>query len=484
MKEVLFQSALARGSLDEVVQHMILRPSIPNCVGQGGVQGGSGIKWYKTKNNDIPAMVVCQACYEDLVLVHREFGEAHFEPSTVEHAADQTWACDMAVPYIYREYNLRAATDDWRAFVEQVPARLSLRPCPGQKTVYPDQKWFTPVNGPQGFLICVACYCDCVLLTGQDAMWRDAGDNLVNVYGVSVTCCFGQFNLKALAARTLDTKDHDKFWKAIEVAGREPLCKSQMQGSTWYTLVSNPDGFEICRTCYVTIADPMGVGHHFMPKPGIPPGTTAAITCSFNPGIARFTVYISKLLQMVYQQDPTPLEKFVKEYAFMPTCARDSHVENRRWFGWNECTICAECHHEFVRGTALADKMPHQGVLVEAGIMCEMYSPRMRDLYRAACAADPPDPTPLLEYSVQRRAVFAETMPRVRQILSQIRLNIAKQQALMNTSSFYTWSGNLWQNTLPLEQTYGNAAVGYGHHNRKYFPSLLLFSYICACSGR
>ncbi|KAI1188416.1 hypothetical protein F5B17DRAFT_439637 [Nemania serpens] len=410
-------------------------------------------------------MVVCQACYEDRILAYPKFGREHFEPSTIPHAVDQTWSCDLVVPYIYREYKLRAQTDDWPSFVQSVPVRMSLQPCPRQKTVYPkDNTWFTPVNGPHGFLICTACYCDYILLNGQDGMWRNAGDNLVNIFGVSVSCCFGgQFNLRILATRTLDTNGWTLFWKAVDIVTREPLCKSQMQNATWYTLKSNPNGFEICRSCYITMAESMGVGHHFMPKAEIPPDRS--ITCSFNPAIARFPLYMQKLLEMTYTQDPAPLEEFVRVYAFMPKCRRDYCIENASWFGWDECTICPECHHEFIRGTALAEATGTQGTQVQRAVMCEMYSPRMRELYLAACATVPPDPKPLLEYSVQRRAVWAQTMPRARQILSNIQLKIEQQRMAMNTSLFYTSSGNLWQNTLPLEQTYSSSAIGSGLHN-------------------
>lgn len=376
----LWKLALASGSLDDLVDYMILRPSIPNCVGEGGVKGNAGIKWYRTRNNDIPAMVVCQACYEDRILAYPKFGREHFEPSTIPHAVDQTWSCDLVVPYIYREYKLRAQTDDWPSFVQSVPVRMSLQPCPRQKTVYPkDNTWFTPVNGPHGFLICTACYCDYILLNGQDGMWRNAGDNLVNIFGVSVSCCFGgQFNLRILATRTLDTNGWTLFWKAVDIVTREPLCKSQMQNATWYTLKSNPNGFEICRSCYITMAESMGVGHHFMPKAEIPPDRS--ITCSFNPAIARFPLYMQKLLEMTYTQDPAPLEEFVRVYAFMPKCRRDYCIENASWFGWDECTICPECHHEFIRGTALAEATGTQGTQVQRAVMCEMYSPRMREL--------------------------------------------------------------------------------------------------------
>ncbi|KAI1740988.1 hypothetical protein F4680DRAFT_77390 [Xylaria scruposa] len=470
IKESLWESALLSGSLNSLVDYMILRPSIPDCRGQGGAKAGSGIKWYRTRNSDIPTMVVCQACYEDHILAYSKFGQDHFEPvdaSIVQQMADQTWSCDIAVPSIYREYKMRASTDNWRSFVQGVPIRMSLEPCPGEKTVYPDgkgKKWFTPINGPQGLLICGACYCDYILLTGQEEQWRDAGGNLVKLFGVSVSCFFGpQYNVRVLAGRTLDTSNYTLFWKAMDIVAREPRCKGKIQGATWYTLHSNPDGFEICRSCYVTIAESMGVGHHFKPKADIPPGSS--IMCSFNTGVARFPVYMNKLLEMIYKQNPAPLEEFVKEYAFMPQCRRDTYIENARWFGWRECTICAECHHEFIRGTALADSMPHQGTHVKGSVMCEMYSPRMRQLYLAACSSDPPDPKPLLEYSVQRRAVWAQTMPRARQILTDIKIKMLQQSTAMNNSMFYSWSGNLWQNTLPLEQTYSNSAIGYGYYN-------------------
>lgn len=380
IKDSLWKLPFTSGSLDKLVEYMILRPSIPNCVGEGGVKGDAGIKWYRTRNDDIPAMVVCRACYEDHILAYPEFGQEHFEPSTIQHAADQTWACDLVVPYIYREYKLRAQTNDWPSFVESVPARMSLQPCPGQKTVYPEnKKWFTPVNGPHGFLICIACYCDYILLNGQDGMWRNAGDDLVNIFGVSVTCCFGgQLNLRILATRTLDTNDYTLFWKAVDIVAREPICKSQMQNATWYTLKSNPSGFEICRSCYITMAESMGVSHQFMPKAGISPDMS--ITCSFNPAVARFQVYMQKLLEMMFTQDPAPLEEFVKVYAFMPECRRDYRIENASWFGWDECTICPECHHEFIQGTALAPATGTQGTQVQGAVMCEMYSPRMREL--------------------------------------------------------------------------------------------------------
>ncbi|KAI0205716.1 hypothetical protein F4808DRAFT_242237 [Astrocystis sublimbata] len=471
VKDHLWNLALASASLDDLIAYMKLRPSIPSCRGLAGVQAGSGIKWYRTRNNDIPAMAVCQACYEDHILAYPQFGHSHFEPvdaTTIERVANQTWSCDIATPYINQEYKLRASTNDWQAFVQGVNTRLmALQSCPGAKDIYPEGKgrvWFNPINYPEGLLICGACYCDYVVSNRQEEHWRDAGENTARRFGVSVTCFFGaQINLQIMAGRVLQTNDYALFWKAFATAAREPRCNGRMQNATWYTLHSNPNEFEICQTCYVTMAESMGIGHHFKPKDGIPPDSS--IICSFNPGIARFPVYMAKLLEMVYKQDPHPLEEFVKEYAHIPLCRRDTHIENARWFGWNECTICVECHHEFVRGTALADSMPHQGTQVRQGVMCDMYSPRMRQLYLAACASNPPDPKELLEYSVHRSTVWAQTMPQAKKILSEMKMKMYQQQMATNNSMFYTWSGNLMQNTLPLETTYTTSAIGSGHYN-------------------
>ncbi|KAI1359674.1 hypothetical protein F5Y08DRAFT_332148 [Xylaria arbuscula] len=393
-------------------------------------------------------MVVCQACYEDLILSRPQFGVEHFEPSTILHQADQTWACDMALSYIQREFKVRAQTNDWQTFVSAAPVRMSIKPCPGDKTVYPSDKFFTPVRGPEGLLICMACFCDYILLTDQADDWKDAGDDLARRFGVSISCFFGrQFNMRVLANRTLDSNDQALFKRAMDIVINSPRCTSQMQSPAWYTLLSDPPNFEICGACMATIACSMGIEHHFTLKQGASVSADRKITCSFNPGVARFGMYMTKLLEMVFKQDPKPLKDFVKVYACLPTCSRDRYVEKRRWYGWKECTICAECHHEFIQGTALVSAMPHQGTFVEGGVMCEMYSGRMRQLYLAACASEPADATPLLEYSLD------------------LQIKISQQNMALNNSIFYKYTGNTFYRTEPIERTYAGSAIGAGYYN-------------------
>ncbi|RYP45249.1 hypothetical protein DL768_008365 [Monosporascus sp. mg162] len=96
-------------------------------------------------------------------------------------------SCDLAVPYIRREYSVRTAEDDWGSFVREVSARISLPARFKEKPVYPDGRTpFTPINGLQGFLACAAFFCDYVTHTGQASKWRGAGGSLARVFGLSV----------------------------------------------------------------------------------------------------------------------------------------------------------------------------------------------------------------------------------------------------------------------------------------------------------
>ncbi|KAI1259969.1 hypothetical protein F5Y18DRAFT_407795 [Xylariaceae sp. FL1019] len=469
IKDDLLKTSLVTGSLGPLVQFLNARSNIKDCAGRGGAKGTAGVTWYRTKNNAIPAMVVCQACYEDDIITYRQFGESHFEPSSIIQKADDVWSCDLASPYILREYNLRAPANDWPTFVKEVTSRLSItQQCPGTKTVYPNGKaWFTPKNGSfHGFLICIACFCDYFCSTPDEENWMRFQGDLVNSFGVSVRCCLGPFNIRCLAGRTAeDTRDFDKFWRVLNVYLRQPKCDEKgMTGATWFTLNSDPANFDVCKACYMTIIEPMGIGKHFKPKPTYPAGTR--VICNFNPTISRFGTYMFKTLEMVYRQDPQPLLEFVRTYASMPMCKRDKRVPNRRWYGWNECMICPECYHEFARHTALAPSMPHQGTFESAPIMCELYSPRMRKIYSASCATDPPDARLFLQESLRRRSIWVETMPRVREILENEEMKMLQWQGTANNGMSYTSMGNMYADTVgPGLYTYGHAGVGYGFEN-------------------
>ena len=130
-----------------------------------------------------------------------------------------------------------------------------------------------------------------------------------------------------------------------------------------------------------------------------------------NAGRARVdAVAAGKALRAVHlvgslsrSADTRPLETYALEFASLPLCPRDEDAQNRRWYGWKDCTICPACYHEFARGTALAPRMQLKGETAPVSLMCEMYSPRMRALYVEACAKG--DPAELLKASRKRRSL-------------------------------------------------------------------------------
>ncbi|RYP29709.1 hypothetical protein DL767_006584 [Monosporascus sp. MG133] len=125
IKDDLFKSALDTRTLDAVIRFMELRSYFPDCTGRNGVKGTAAIR-----------------C--DLA--------ANFEPTHTQ-PVEEAWPCDLAAPYTRKEYSVRAAEDDWGVLRPRSLCPHILAHMLQEKTVYPEgQKWFTPTNGPQGFL--------------------------------------------------------------------------------------------------------------------------------------------------------------------------------------------------------------------------------------------------------------------------------------------------------------------------------------------
>ncbi|KAL7621798.1 hypothetical protein AAE478_007297 [Parahypoxylon ruwenzoriense] len=355
---------------------MHFRSSIPDCKGVNGVKGRVGIKWYKVKFDEISGFVSCQACYEDHILTS-SFA-AHLE-SAPPQPADDTWACDMAISFIQKEYDDKGKLNDWASFVAETK------------------------NGLFGLILCAACYCDQVIHTGEEPKW-EAARQYTQSYDTKVLCGMGIFSIGIAMARAHETKDFQAFWTAVHKLSREKFCDDDgIEDGVWYTLLSDPIGFAVCAGCYVAIAEALGVSRFFVRKQGVPPGTKWL--CCFNLAHPRLKRYMPRLLEMYFTLDPTSFDRFVSVHASIPVCGRDENVKNRHWCGWFDCTICPECYAEFAHHSPLAAKMELKSTFPEDSTMCEMYSARMRTLYKECSEASPLDLGPLLTYSVQRRMV-------------------------------------------------------------------------------
>ncbi|KAK1586099.1 uncharacterized protein LY79DRAFT_633986 [Colletotrichum navitas] len=434
IRDHILRNTLATGRVEDLVGFLGHRSTIPDCRGLDGVMGGQGAKWYRPKNNAVPNMVVCEACFEDHVQPYRF--AANFEAASGQAPTD-VWSCDLSTPYIQKAYKTAAAENDWAGFTKEAVARMAMPACAKrQKVTVGSRRWFTPAAAASvaanhdGVLVCAACYHDHVVGSGEERNWRDAGrDNLASRYGSLVYCMLGHFNVGVAMSRAAETGEFSVFWGALDAACSEEFCGPQgIKDGTWYTFPSHPEEFGICASCVATVAEPLGLASSLVTKCGVRPGTTTL--CSFNPASPRFASYMGKLLEGFFTADTQPLESYALEFASLPLCPRDEDFQNRRWYGWEGCAVCPSCYHEFVRGTALAASMPLKGDMVPASLMCEMYSPRMRRLYAAACARSPPDPSELLEVCKARRAVYAETVPAIREMIMEAQAALGQQRML------------------------------------------------------
>ncbi|KAI2778332.1 hypothetical protein F4815DRAFT_246432 [Daldinia loculata] len=462
MRNHLLKDALETGSLEPALAWMRSRSQIPDCKGIEGVKGKVGIKWYMVRLNDIPGFVSCEACYEDRILTNHFF--VNFEPTQLQPAED-TWSCDIAVPSIEKEYEARGKVNDWAGFVSETKARMSIKPCPQRnpELTY-GRKWFVPKHGPEGLVLCSGCYCDQVIHTGEEALW-EVDEKLTKAYDTKVRCSMGVFSIRMAMARAHDINDFQVFWRSVHKLANEKFCDDDgIEDGIWYTLPSDPPNFGLCAGCYVTIAESLNISRFFVPKRDAQPAGTKW-QCCFSISHPRFRQFMPRLLEMYHTHDPTSFDKFASVYCSIPVCPRDEDAQNKHWYGWMDCTICPECYTDFAQQSPLAAKMELNNTLLETSTMCEMYSPRMRDLYIKYSEASPPDVRELLACSVQRRLVWIQTVPQMRMMLFRAKMALNQQRFLNVASSHYNQAGMLQDITYGHAHIYGAAGVGYGYAN-------------------
>ncbi|KAK8044169.1 hypothetical protein PG993_004193 [Apiospora rasikravindrae] len=421
MKDDLWKKAVTSDYLQPVTDWMQLRSRVLECRGTTGAKASEGAKWYAPKRDAYPAwFAACQACYEDRIKVFPKLSD-HFEPHPETPPPNTTWYCDFYVPFVQKEYEKQGPTGDWATFVREARARSEIPACPGQESTYAYGKaWFRPVHGPDWLLICSACYCDRVFHTADASKWAP-DEQLSKTPKQQVRCPMAQFNISMAMSRAHDLKDYSVFWAAMNKLGQEKFCGAQgITDGVWYTLHGvGPDaGYQVCSSCYVSVAEPLGLSQFFRRKINIPPGAT--LPCCMNPAHPRARDFVSLLLEAYYTQSPAALAAYADTYAAIPPCLRACDVKGRRWYGWDGCTICPECHHDFARKRFDRGQKHHVRDVL----------PRMRDLYLLCngTAQAAPDPKPLLEFAERRRQVFAETFVRFRMMSPAARWGMDRQE--------------------------------------------------------
>lgn len=495
LRDRLFQDAASTGDLGPVLEFMRRRSTaVQDCAGVTGIMPSTpGLRWYGPRAGDIPNFVCCEACYEDIVLAQDSLA-GNFEPVSAAQDPKAMWACDFALPYVVKEYEDRARSGgDWAGFAAEAKARLALDPCPGRTPTSTWRRpWFVPAAGraPDSIFICAACYCDRIWpAEAERENWRRAPQAEEDV-SRRVRCAFSSLNTIILIGRCHDTKDFSEFWRVVNILeASEKFCDDAgIADGTWYTFRPGADGstpsssgFQICRACYLCVIEQMKLAPFFVRKTDISAAeknSDGKVLCCFNFAHTRLGQgFLPRLLEGYYKRDARALRDYAAEYASIPPCAREKEAQNRPWYGWPDCTICPECWHEFARHhEPLAGLAELRGEVHEMDTMCEMYSPRMRNLYLECCGKAGESGTaadkaallvPLLQFSAHRREVWCHTVLPIKRMLFESQMALNQQRFLNVVSTHYNMAGGIQEISMPSAYTYSQAGLG-TFANRNY----------------
>ncbi|OHW98668.1 integral membrane protein [Colletotrichum incanum] len=431
---------ITRLLLPEYVKHnddgpirefMSSRLSILDCKGQQGSKGGAGIKWFKTLDSRLEGFVSCEACYEDIVLA-TSFRQ-NFVAHDVAQPLDATWACDVCLPFIARsliKYSKRTV-NAWEEWVQAAAKHINLPRCE-KKSVSPTSRRWMQLRQQKftDLKICERCYEETVALTclsenfevfpqepsatGLD--WMDVALGYRTVEPSPLLCSATSFPVYVSIAAAKSQKNIGVFYKALETIIPSPHCTEQgIIGGTWYTLRGGGcDSYNLCAACYAAFVGTWQLDRFYQQVKG--QDSTQAVLCSFQRSAPRWFQHMYRMQEAVETGVWSRYADFVRKFDGVPDCAKETQVENRKWYGWDDCTICPECYVTFCKESSPAPgvQMDYDNHLVTDRRMCCMYSPRMRQKWTEACEKG--NAEELVEFSRLRHGVYVQTVLQVRML--------------------------------------------------------------------
>ncbi|RBR13551.1 hypothetical protein FVER53590_08506 [Fusarium verticillioides] len=459
VKDNLWPAALSSMSLDSMMSFMATRPALGRCPEDKPVEGH---EWYSPP--DRPEMAICKPCYEDYFR-HTSFGN-RFSTHKPQGAA----SCDHNLWYIRRMLKLYSSNNNWTAFTTEFYKRLQLPPCPKAKPIAgPERTWFMSSRGPSNFAVCEGCYWDYFHESTESQSFHTAR------LGPSqeASCDMGQANMLIPMIRAVDKGNYARFWNTLQSLSQHPPCNPQgASGIRWYTLPSDPPDFDVCETCMAGTVASMNMTRFFKAKHSV--GPSEARLCSFNlPGYPRGVLFLQKFAEAAYISDWRPLSELAVNLSTAPACPKINLElgKNRRWWGWENAHICQECYVVVAKGTKLEKHFTMKGNQVAESRLCDLYSPRMRQLYKNACKTE--DLASFLSFALQRRQIYLRTVPEMNRMLAAAKHALGQAQTLGLAAVTFSAAGNLNATNFYYDHTVGNSTVGHGYQNEQLLQAAM-----------
>jgi len=386
---------------------------VKDCKGEAGALAADGMQWYIPAGDAIPHLVVCEACYEEVVLATAPgFANRFTEHHTPQGVSSGKWVCDLGRQMIYmrRITWSRGRKGDWDGFVAEAKRRMAMPACEGKIKTAGQNVWFRPKGVTvDEFRFCETCYTDAF----ADSKWEDVFEKVVETSKTEWTMhkCAWKWNLPVtqftFAVQTTKQPADDLRLGLAVIAGKPRCCTREgIKGGRFYNLRNAVSEFGVCEACYEGFVRAVGMASFFS---DIPVTIPQAAYCVFNTFLDRWGQFIERYNEALDTGRFSAYEDAVRKWIDIRGCSRQVAVAKRVWYGWPECPVCLDCFETFVAGTTLAGSMPMQKKYLEEETACCMYSFKQRKRYQEACAKN--DVSELLATSRERHAVWLETIP-------------------------------------------------------------------------
>ncbi|EAW08777.1 uncharacterized protein ACLA_097130 [Aspergillus clavatus NRRL 1] len=438
-----------------VTAYMAHRASIPNCTGKTPVAAEAGIKWYSPRGNELHNFGVCAACYEDLLLA-TPFA-AHFGLNPQKQPPGELWNCKMPL-FVHRAIETPGKYATWAALAADIGRYMQIPPCDGPTGIAAGKRgWYRPRRAIEGLVVCDSCYWEYLASSLMEREWEAMPVGFQHQW-TTWACDMSLLPMKVAYLKALMEKDYGIWWNAARAIMASPPCPSASGGvypGTWYKLPRAE--VYVCAQCFAGIIFPFRFGNHFVQAYA----HNGPRTCIFNAATPRREQFLNRFDESISLRDFSKFENYVVRLSPLPLCSTSTMVHNRRWYGTNDFLACESCWEEFVKDTSLASQLSLKGVVVPAAC-CDMYSARMRRLWMTACSKN--NLAEFTAFAKHRSAVYAQTVPRMQEILAMAKMRMEQKQTLMMSSIMLQGASNVVgasQSADFSHTLYGNAALGY-----------------------
>ncbi|KAH3132463.1 hypothetical protein KXW80_004379 [Aspergillus fumigatus] len=453
---------LAAGDWDAIKAFMIERVNLPNCKGPAGHTGLDGSRWYRMIGAwEIQGFVICETCYQELVAWNQL--KSYFATTPTIKSDEHLWTCDAAVVPLIKEGLRRAIASPhrWDELHRLFRRRMEYPSCLETKNLLAGSTYWYACKAVPDLVVCTACYLDHFVLdyasswelhplTPEQQQQRfECGMQTLQNYAALGVC--KQIGIAA------NTDEYDGFETLARMILESPPCNAEdMRNATWYAPKDcTVDVYAICRRCLLGFMAPPGFAREFKEVESRRGGNWL---CDLHPTTPRFRKYLAKYAAAVKLEDFSIFSKYVVEWTPYPECPRNEACTNRKWYGEGRFTACELCYKEAMEGASLASRL--DCALVPNEARCQMYSRRMRNLWRQACENN--DLDSFLALANERMDAFLlMNMEKERQ-LAEMSIRMSQRNTLLLASSMNTGIDGIVSAARGDNGTrWGNSSIGY-----------------------